>query len=109
MKKIMVILTAVIIMAATSFSLYAACGSGDSKDMKNGGKCASKSCCDKCPLCVKGTVIAVTNTKDGISIMVTAKDPAAIKEIQDKAGNLSKGCCCGKMCKNDMNNVKGSK
>lgn len=42
-------------------------------------------CKGDCPSMVEGAATVVENTADGVAIHVTAKDPAAVKKIQEAA------------------------
>ncbi|MBI5882071.1 MAG: hypothetical protein HZB91_03085 [Elusimicrobia bacterium] len=52
-----------------------------------------------CPAHVEGAEVKVTNTKDGVVINITAKDPGAVKMIQVAAAHMGMkeaGCAhCG--------------
>lgn len=59
---------------------------------------AEKGCCKGgCPMGVKGAQTVVENTADGVTIRITAKDPAAIKKIQESAAAHAKMAASGKM------------
>ncbi|MBI5238891.1 MAG: hypothetical protein HY926_00320 [Elusimicrobia bacterium] len=55
-----------------------------------------------CPMHINGAQVQVTDTDGGVTISITAKDPAAVKEIQAAAAAhaaLKKAgcpCCAGK-------------
>ena len=51
-----------------------------------GGKCG-------CPCQIKGAEKAVVNTPDGVTITITAKDPAVVKQIQEAAAKMKEGGC----------------
>lgn len=51
---------------------------------------AEKGCCGGCPMKVEGAQTIVENTADGVAIHVTAKDPAAVKKIQEAAASHAK-------------------
>ena len=58
---------------------------------------AEKGSCDgNCPSKVEGAQVAVENTADGVAVHITAKDPAAIKKIQDTAAVHFKKDASGK-------------
>lgn len=67
-----------------------------------GGKKKGHACGMKggmtCPMAVEGAESQVANTADGITITITAKDPEAVKKIQEAAAaHVSDGkfvCCC---------------
>jgi YHS domain-containing protein len=81
------------------FSVYAhEMGSMDGTDMKDTdmkgmkmGSCGMMSG-SNCPFCVKGAVVKVVNTKDGIQVLVTSADKAAVKEIQEKGAKFAATC-----------------
>lgn len=45
-----------------------------------------------CPMKVKGAKTEVKNIDNGITVTITASDPAAVKEIQEKGAKMSGGC-----------------
>jgi hypothetical protein len=70
---------------------------------------------DGCLCCVTGAVYAAQNTPDGVVLTITAKDPAAVKKIQDNAQKLAagKGACanpneaaCCPVCGTHMGKAK---
>ena len=63
-------------------SALARCGHCD----KDKGKAAMM-----CPCHLKGAEVKVVNIEDGVTITITAKDKAAVKEIQEAAVNFGKG------------------
>src|SRR5450759_2441983 len=89
---------AVLFMFFTAaFALYADCmgGMGDMKgmDMK-GMKMGSCKMMDEasCPFCVKGAVVKVVNTKDGIQVLVTSANKDTAKAIQEKGAKFASTC-----------------
>lgn len=46
---------------------------------------AGHNCGGACPTEVKGADIKVVNTENGVTVSITAKDPAAVKKIQEMA------------------------
>lgn len=56
---------------------------------------AEKSC-GACPSGVEGAQTVVENTADGVAVRITAKDPAAIKKIQESAAEHFKMAASGK-------------
>ncbi len=91
-SRLIVALFFVLVMVSASFA-------GDKAgktcaDMKgNTTMCCAKGNCP-CPMCVKGAVVKVTNTADGVTISITSTDKAAVKAIQDSAAK------CASMCAN---------
>ncbi|MBI4678918.1 MAG: hypothetical protein HY748_15170 [Elusimicrobia bacterium] len=63
-------------------------------EMRGGGDAMT------CPAHVEGAEVKVDNTKDGVVITITAKDPKTVKEIQVAAAHMGMkhACCahCGK-------------
>ena len=57
---------------------------------------AGKSCKGGCPSGVEGAQTVVENTADGVAVHITAKDPAAIKKIQEAAAEHFKMTASGK-------------
>ena len=50
-----------------------------------------------CPMAVKGAKVEVKNTDKGVTIVITADDADAVKEIQARAEKIGKdGCGCMK-------------
>src|SRR5208337_4507700 len=93
MRKTALVLFFAVITVFVAACIYADCGNmkGD-KDPKSGGQCSMMMDEANCPFCVKGAVVKVVNTKDGIQVLVTAADKSAIKEIQEKGGKFMKAC-----------------
>ena len=66
-----------------------------------------------CPSSVEGAQIAVENTADGVLVKFTAKDPAAVKKLQETAAEHFKGkgmcpnCKEGKQCADCKAGKKG--
>jgi YHS domain-containing protein len=95
---------AVLAFFATVFVLYAHdMGDMNGMDMKDSDtkaadmKGMTMGACkmmDKatCPFCVKGAVIKVINTKDGIQVLVTSADKGTVKEIQEKGAKFAATC-----------------
>ena len=77
MKKLMLVALALFVLVAFSASAGADC---------------------KCPAMVKGAKVEVKNVEKGVTITITADDPAAVKEIQDKGAAIGAagGCPCKK-------------
>ncbi|MDD5627424.1 MAG: hypothetical protein PHU21_00050 [Elusimicrobia bacterium] len=50
-------------------------------------------CKGGCPCGIEGAEKAVANTSDGVTITITAKDPAVVKKIQEAAAKMKEGCC----------------
>jgi TusA-related sulfurtransferase len=46
-----------------------------------------------CAMKVKGAKTEVKNIENGITVTITAADPAAVKEIQEKGAKMSAGGC----------------
>lgn len=88
------IFAAVAIAAARS--AMANCGHCDG-DKKEGGM--------TCPSHVKGAETKVTNTEDGVTISITARDKAVVKQIQEAAVHMGKG---GHECKDCEAKAKGA-
>lgn len=97
--------TAVMILAAlaTVFVLYAhEMGTMDGMDIMRDadmkgmtmGACGMMSG-PNCPFCVKGAVVKVVDTKDGIRVLVTSEDKATAKEIQEKGAKFAATCVNG--------------
>jgi len=65
---------------------------------------AGHDCKGGCPSQIEGASVAVENSAEGVIVRITAKDPAAIKKIQDAAAeHFKKGAACpdckdGKKC-----------
>ncbi|MEK7383022.1 MAG: heavy metal-binding domain-containing protein [Elusimicrobiota bacterium] len=57
---------------------------------------AGKGSCGACPSKVGGAQTVVENTADGVAVHITAKDPAAIKKIQESAAEHFKKDASGK-------------
>jgi YHS domain-containing protein len=60
-------------------------------------KCGNMSQCkmmdmSNCPFCVKGAVVKVVNTGDGVQISVTSGNKDTIKEIQEKSAKFTASC-----------------
>lgn len=77
MKKILRILPLVVLLAASAR--------------------AEKGCCKgSCPSKIEGAQTVVENTADGVAVHITAKDPAAVKKIQEAAAEHFKMAASGK-------------
>lgn len=54
-----------------------------------------------CPCQIEGAEKTVVNTADGVTITITAKDPAVVKKIQEAMAKMKEGGCekCKAGCK----------
>jgi len=67
----------------------------DKKMMKGDeGKCCGMKM-EGCPMMMKDVDIKVENTKDGVLVTMTSKNPETVKMIQDHVAKM-KECCKGK-------------
>ncbi len=65
------------------------------------GPAVAGGCKGGCPCQIKGAEKTVTNTAEGVTITITAKDPAVVKQIQEAAAKMKEGGCekCKPGCK----------
>jgi hypothetical protein len=68
---------------------------GGCKKMMKGeqGKCCGMKM-EGCPMMIKGVDVKVENTKDGVLVTMTSKNPETVKMIQDQMAKM-KECCAG--------------
>lgn len=67
-------------------AVQANCGHCDKDKAKGKVHCT-------CPCRIEGAVKTVANTADGVTITITAKDPAVVKQIQEAAAKMKDGGC----------------
>lgn len=74
------------------------CGMGDEKKSEASQKHDCKGNCPmhsaKCPAKVEGAQVTVTDSAEGVTIVITAKDKDAVKKIQEAAKMMAEGKCC---------------
>ncbi len=87
MKKILIVLAVLAFSAGFAFA-GPDCGA-HAKPGKKAAKAEMKCGMEAC--CVEGSEVKVENTKDGVKITITSKDPEAVKKIQEKAEKM-KNC-----------------
>lgn len=97
--KILALTVGTVLLTAALLSAQAGAGKkGHSCSMKGGG------CC---PMAVEGADVQLANVANGVTITITAKDPEAVKKIQENAAKHVKDgkfvCDCkggkkGKKC-----------
>jgi YHS domain-containing protein/predicted metal-binding protein len=92
-------LAVLFVFFTAAFALYADCmGNMQGMDMKGmdmkGMKMGSCKMMDEanCPFCVKGAVVKVVNTKDGIQVLVTSANKDTAKAIQEKGAKFASTC-----------------
>lgn len=84
MKKILIVLAVLAFAAGFAFA-GPECGAHAKAEKKTEMKCGMGACC------VEGSEVKVENTKEGVTIKITSKDPEAVKQIQKKAERM-KNC-----------------
>lgn len=74
------------------------CGMGDEKKSEAVQKHECKGNCPmhsaKCPAKVEGAQVKVTDSAEGVTIVITAKDIDSVKKIQEAAKMMAEGKCC---------------
>jgi hypothetical protein len=100
--RIPLALLAAAMLAPAAYSHCGHCGMGEEKTETAASAkphdCKGESCPmhkASCPAKVEGAEIAVTNTAEGVTIVIKAKDGEAVKKIQEAGAKMAKGECCG--------------
>lgn len=98
---LLTLLTAAL-LAPAAYSHCGHCGMGEEKSDKAAAakphECKGESCpmhTSACPAKVDGAEVSVTNTDEGVTIVIKGKDAEAIKKIQEAGAKMAKGECCG--------------
>jgi hypothetical protein len=96
MKKLigLLVVSSVLALASSARAHCGSCGVGEEKGAKAGAAHKEGHTCPKhdcCPSAIEGAQTKVTNTADGVTVTVSAKDAAAVKLIQEAAAKMAQG------------------
>lgn len=84
MKKSSVLFALVAALALLAGRAAAHCGKCEAGHEKKAAA-AGKACCMGCPTHMEGAEVSVANIAEGVTVTITTKDAAKVKELQEKA------------------------